>query len=114
MRDPTFPTGLSAARYYPLETPQTTAEHGGESARIAAPIVSGGRRARRQRFSRSRRQRGGAGLFGTGGVADLVSAYSAGVGTTVGVPSQGIKFSTIPPITDQNTNSNGSPVSKSF
>ena len=111
MRDPTFPTGLSAARYQPLQTP---AEQGGAAARLV-----GGRRSRRQRFT-LRKQNGG-GLLSTGGFADLGSAYRAGVGTTGGLPSQGVQYSTIPPITTTNTPNtttntyqNGSVVSHQF
>ena len=107
MRDPTFPTGLSAARYQPLQPQQTPAQHGGESARLV-----GGRRSRRQRFT-LRKQNGG-GLLSTGGFADLGSAYGAGTGTTGGVPSQGVQYSTSPPITTTNTYQNGSVVSHQF
>lgn len=117
LREPTFTSSnLSSARYYPLETPQTPAEQGGESARNVAPVMGGsrrvgGRRSRRQRFSLRRRQNGG-GLFATGGFSDLASAYSAGTSTPTGVASHGVQFATIPPITTSNTYSNGSTVSQ--
>ena len=107
MRDPTFPTGLSAARYQPLQPQQTPAQQGGESARLV-----GGRRSRRQRFT-LRKQNGG-GLFSTGGFADLGSSYGAGVGTTTGLPSQSVQHATIPPITTANTHHNRSLVSQQF
>ena len=118
MREPTSTSNLSSARYYPLEPQQTPAGQVGDSARNTEAIrggsrryVNGGRRSRRQRFSLRRRQNGG-GLFTTGGFADLASAYSAGTGTTPGVPSHGVQFATVPPITASNTNPNGSVVSK--
>ena len=110
MREPTFTSNLSSARYYPLEPQQTPAGQVGDSARNAA-AMRGGRRSRRQRFSLRRRQSGG-GLLSTGGFADLASAYSAGTGVQTGVPTQGVQFATVPPITTVNVHPNGSAVSQ--
>jgi hypothetical protein len=107
LREPTFTDNLSTARYYPLQTQQTTTEQVGVPARLV-----GGRRSRRQRFSlRRRRQSGG---FRIGGFADLASAYTAGSITNTGGPSQGVHFATVPPMTAVNIHPNGSTVSEHF